>query len=42
MKNVKDRAIAVPCKMAGCLKLEQNELMQLKQLLHKAIIQTEE
>ena len=38
---LKDLATAVPCEMEGCLKLEQGELMQLKKLLDKAIIQME-
>ena len=38
---LKDQAIEVPCKMEGCLKLERDELVQLKKLLDKAIIQME-
>lgn len=38
---LKDRATEVPCKMKGCLKLEPDELAQLKKLLNKAIIQME-
>ncbi|MBQ7549333.1 MAG: MarR family transcriptional regulator [Clostridia bacterium] len=38
---LKDQATAVPCEMKDCLKLEHNELMQLKKLLDKAIIQME-
>lgn len=36
---LKDRATEVPCEMEGCLKLERDELEQLKKLLDKAIIQ---
>ena len=39
---LKDQAIEVPCKMEGCLKLERDELVQLKKLLDKAIIQMED
>ena len=38
---LKDRAVEVPCKMEGCLKLERDELIQLKRILDKAIIQME-
>ena len=38
---LKDRATEVPSEMQGCLKLERDELMQLKKLLDKAIIQME-
>ena len=38
---LKDQATAVPCEMEGCLKLEPDELMQLKKILDKAIIQME-
>ena len=38
---LKDLATEVPCKMEGCLKLEHDELMQLKKLLDKAITQME-
>ena len=40
-KALKDQATAVPCEMEGCLKLEPEELIQLKKLLDKAIIQME-
>ena len=39
---LKNRATDVPLKMEGCLKLERDELMQLKRLLDKAIIRREE
>ena len=38
---LKDLATEVPCEMEGCLKLECDELVQLKKLLDKAIIQME-
>ncbi len=38
---LKDKATAVPCEMNGCLKLTQEETLQLKKLLDKAIIQME-
>lgn len=38
---LKDKATAVPCEMSGCLKLTQEETLQLKKLLDKAIIQME-
>ena len=36
-----DQATEVPCQMEGCLKLEQEELQILKELLDKAIIRME-
>ena len=39
---LKDQAIEVPCEMEGCLNLAQDELVQLKELLDKAIQKTEE
>lgn len=38
---LKDKAIDVPSKMEGCLKLDTDERVQLKKLLDKAIIQME-
>ena len=38
---LKDKATAVPCEMNGCLKLTQEETLQLKKLLDKAIVQME-
>ena len=38
---LKDQATELPCKMEGCLKLAQDELLQLKELLDKAIIRME-
>ena len=38
---LKDQAIEVPCEMAGCLNLAQDEQLQLKALLDKAIIKME-
>ena len=38
---LKDQATDVPRKMKGCLKLAQDELLQLKGLLDKAIIKME-
>ena len=38
---LKDQATAVPCEMEGCLKLEPDELLHLKRILDKAIIQME-
>ena len=34
---LKDQAIEVPCEMEGCLNLAQDEQLQLKELLDKAI-----
>ena len=38
---LKDQATEVPCEMEGCLKLDRDELMQLKKLLDKAIMNME-
>lgn len=38
---LRDKATSVPGEMNGCLKLTQEELIQLKELLDKAIIQME-
>ena len=38
---LKDQATEVPCEMEGCLKLAQDELLQLKELLDKAIMRME-
>lgn len=38
---LKDQAANVPCEMEGCLKLTQDELLQLKTILDKAIIRME-
>ena len=38
---LKDQATRVPCEMKSCLKLAQDELLQLKDLLDKAIIRME-
>ena len=38
---LKDQATEVPCEMEGCLKLAQDEILQLKELLDKAIIKME-
>lgn len=38
---LKEQAKEVPCMMEGCLKLSQDELSQLKELLDKAIIKME-
>lgn len=38
---LKDRATEVPCKMEGCLNLTQDEKLQLKELLDKAIMKME-
>ena len=38
---LKDQATEVPCEMEGCLKLERDELIQLKKILDKAIIKME-
>ena len=38
---LKDQATEVPCEMEGCLKLAPDEQLQVKELLNKAIIQTE-
>ena len=38
---LKDQAVGVPCEMEGCLKLTQDEMVQLKGLLDKAIIKME-
>ncbi|MBQ3378781.1 MAG: MarR family transcriptional regulator [Clostridia bacterium] len=38
---LKDQAIKVPFEMEGCLKLERDELIALKKLLDKAIMQME-
>ena len=38
---LKDQATEVPCEMEGCLKLAQDELLQLKELLDKAILRME-
>lgn len=34
---LRDRALAVPCAMQGCLELSEAELLQLKALLDKAL-----
>lgn len=39
---LKDLATEVPCEIEGCLKLDAEELAQLKKLLDKAIIKMEE
>ena len=38
---LKDQATEVPCQMEGCLKLDQAEQRQLKELLDKAIMKME-
>ncbi len=38
---LKDLATEVPCAMEGCLRLEQDEQLQLKKLLDKAILRME-
>ena len=38
---LKDQAIEVSCEMEGCLNLAQDEQLQLKELLDKAIIKME-
>ena len=38
---LKDQATEVPCEMEGCLKLSRDEMLQLKELLDKAIIKME-
>ena len=40
--SLKDQATAVPSEMKDCLKLAKDELVQLKELLDKAIIGMEE
>ena len=40
--ELKDIAAEVPCEMEGCLKLDADELMELKKLLDKAIMQMDE
>ena len=42
MMPLKERALAVPRAMQGCLPLEPDELMQLKRLLDKALHGMEE
>lgn len=40
-ENLKEKAIAVPQAMSGCIDLPNEELLQLKQLLDKALIRME-
>ena len=38
---LRDQATEVPCEMEGCLRLDEHEQQQLKELLDKAIIKME-
>ena len=41
-ESLKEQALCVPPKMAGCIDLPMEELMQLKRLLDKALMKMEE